>query len=338
MSRGPFRFCTIDRASSNAILEAIERAERVRTAILVTLAAILAALPSYARGPQDTLEVARSASVGVRAGDGVGSGVLFKNGQTTFVWTAAHVLPEVRASRTFIDPATGKPKVEVVFNDAWVVSEVVEDGRKVGEDRRLARVVRYDEEEDVALLMVRQAGFGRAGVKFAAVVPKVGSDVIHVGGFRGPRGAESVSTGVVAAVGRLRRDGAPTDVRRPLVSDQFSVVAQKGSSGGGVFSKDSGECLGLVNEFLEAGKDGYTHGAVCTVPARRIREYAERVGVKCAVEPDARIPEGLFTGPINTSPIELPMEWRVPEFEAVPASPFPTVFEKFGVFLVPKKS
>jgi hypothetical protein len=127
-----------------------------------------------------------------------------------------------------------------------------------------------------------------------------------VGSFRGPKGAGSVSEGVVSAIGRLRRDGAPTDVGRPLVSDQYSLVVHKGSSGGGVFSKSSGECLGLVDEFLDAAKDGLSYGAGLIVPARRIREYAETGrGEVCSRARRARIPEGLLAGPINTSPIDL---------------------------------
>jgi S1-C subfamily serine protease len=315
----------------------------VRTAILVILGAILAPMPTEAGS--EVLETARQASVTVRAGDGAGSGVVFKNGQTTFVWTAAHVLPEIRTVRTVIDPKTGLPRVDVAFDDAYVVSEVVEDGRKVGEDRRLAQVVRYDEVQDLALLLVRQRDFGKAGVKFAAGIPSVGDGVWHVGSFRGTKGAGSVSEGVVSAIGRLRRDGAPTDVSRPLVSDQYALVVHKGSSGGGVFSKSSGECLGLVDEFLDAAKDGMSYGAGLIVPARRIREYAEKVGAKCAVESDVPIPENLLAGPVNTSPIDLPKDWRVPEQEVVvplswlcPLDPFFAFLDKIKLQLKPKKS
>lgn len=54
-----------------------------------------------------------------------------------------------------------------------------------------------------------------------------------------------------------------------------------------MFRKDTGECVGLVSEFLNADSVGPgtvspTYGAYCIIPARRIKEVAKAKGVEFA--------------------------------------------------------
>jgi hypothetical protein len=272
----------------------------------ILVAVLAASLPAAASadGPAEkALADARAASVLVEVPGGAGSGVMVKNGDHTFVWTDAHVLEPLQQVRVVADPASGLPKVEVAYQDCWVTNEVIKDGRKVGEDSRLARVVRYDTHDDIGLLLVVEKGWGRGSVRFATGEPKVGAAVWHVGCFRGRKGMGSVSDGVVAAVGRLRGAFKASDTDRPVVSDQYSLTATQGSSGGGVFAKDGGECLGLIDEFLDAHPVlGFSHGALCVTPAPTdsgVRRSDEgRVGRR----PDDQGPRGPGTGDDDPHP------------------------------------
>jgi hypothetical protein len=283
------------------------------------LAVLLAACsPLPADTAKQSLAEARAASVFVKAGDSAGSGVLVKNGDRTFVWTAAHVLEDLQQVRTVVDPDSGLPKVEVTYPDVKVTVDVVKGGRKVGEETRAARVLRYDTANDLGLLLVTDRGWGAGSARFAAGEPEVGAAVWHVGSFRGAKGRGSVSDGVVSAVGRLTkgpRGGDSPDV----VSDQFSLVAHQGSSGGGVFSKDTGECLGLINEFLDLHpRFGFSYGALLAVPARRIREYAKAAKVEYAADPSVKVPADPFVeGSVTTTPVPIPKDFPV----ASPAPP-----------------
>ena len=118
---------------------------------------------------QDLAQQLQDVSVTVQAGRSEGSGVLItRNVKTTgdkvekinFVWTAAHVIDNLRSVRTII--RQGRPVQLVEFKDVQVVQELVEQGRKVGELRMDAKVLKYSHSEngeDLALLMVRKKNF-----------------------------------------------------------------------------------------------------------------------------------------------------------------------------------
>lgn len=255
---------------------------------------------------------ALAVSVLVDAGGGTGSGVVFKNGRDSFVWTDAHVVARTQQVKTVVDPKTGAPRVEVTYRDVEVVTEDRQDGRKVGETRRLARVVRYGRDDDLALLLVHEKGYGRASARFGAAAPQPGAAVWHVGSFHGRAGLNSVSDGVVAATGRLRRGFDHEEHDRPLVYDQVSAVAHHGSSGGGVFAKDTGECLGLVTEFVSVTPTGvFTHGAFALTPARRMREFARRTRCEWALDPavPAPTPAAMLRGRVTDTPVAVPPDF-----------------------------
>ena len=89
-------------------------------------------------------------SVTIRAeGDfskGEGSGVVFtrkdeKGNVVNFVWTAAHVIDNLRKTRDVI--VNGSKKTIVEFKDPKVVKEIRQDGRTVGRIEMDAEVVKY---------------------------------------------------------------------------------------------------------------------------------------------------------------------------------------------------
>jgi len=211
-----------------------------------------------------------------------GSGVLItrKIGekQVTFVWTAAHVIDHLRTVREAIIDGSTKKIVE--FGDVQIVKELVEDGRRVGEIKMDASVVKYsgyEEGEDLALLMVRAKDYGRDSAKFhlnedSPIIP-IGTQLFHVGSLLGQMGANSMTSGIIAQVGRI--DGK-------VEFDQTTVTAFPGSSGGGVFLTD-GTYVGMLVR-------GAGQGFNLVVPIRRMKKWASRNKIGWALNPKEKMP------------------------------------------------
>jgi hypothetical protein len=239
-------------------------------------------------------------SVTVKSGLGEGSGVIFTRTIPTpelgksatvkinFVWTAAHVVDDLRSVRTVIKDGQSIKLVE--FKDAQIVQELVEDGRRVGEIKMEARVIKYSDSEngeDLALLMIRKKGFIDMSVTFFKAEGKpvpIGTELYHVGSLLGQTGSNSMTRGICSQVGRVLDLGAGAGV----VFDQTTVTAFPGSSGGGVFlSERSGDDAGQYMGMLVRGA-GETFNLI--VPVRRMRDYARREGILWAIDHDVQVP------------------------------------------------
>ena len=122
--------------------------------------------------------------------------------KVTFVWTAmlAHVVDNLRKVRSVIEG--GRPIKIVEFEDASIVKELVEKGRRrVGEMKMDAKVIKYsdyNDGHDLALLMVRATDYAKEGVEFNlsdandGIVP-IGTSLFHVGSLLGQMGANSMT-------------------------------------------------------------------------------------------------------------------------------------------------
>lgn len=232
----------------------------------------------------DVIDRLQAVSVTIKSNMSSGSGVLFtrKDGDDarTYVWTAAHVIDNLRKTREVI--VDGNSKTAVEFNDASIVSEFYQDGRRIGEMKLDARVLRYsdaDNGEDLALLEVRKKNFVpvETSVEFYDGTPELGSQLYHVGSLLGDLGANSLTAGVLSKVGRVL-DLGPNG----KTFDQVAVTAFPGSSGGGVYLKD-GRCIGLLVRGA-----GETFGFV--VPVRRMRTWAKDAGVEWAMDREVEMP------------------------------------------------
>src|SRR5204862_5620854 len=112
-------------------------------------------------------------SVTIRSDNAEGSGVIFtRKGDgkenINFIWTAAHVVANLRSEREVIGN-DGSKRILVEFKDAKVIKELSEDGRKVGRLEFDAEVIKYsdaDNGEDLALLRLRKKNFITASVRF----------------------------------------------------------------------------------------------------------------------------------------------------------------------------
>ena len=94
-------------------------------------------------------------SVTVKSFAGEGSGGIVtrevansagKKEKVNFVWTAAHVVDGLSSVRVAIKD--GKPQTIVEFKDAQIVKELVEDGRRVGEIKKEAKVIKYSDADN----------------------------------------------------------------------------------------------------------------------------------------------------------------------------------------------
>lgn len=246
----------------------------------ILIVALLLMLPLTAQAEETVSEHLQNISVTIRSGFSQGSGVLFTRGDRTYVWTAGHVVDNLRKTRWVIVDGTETAVVE--FKDAQLVREFRQSGRRIGEQKMDCRVIRYSDSEqgeDLALLEVRKRNFSTESVKFYdGEIPVIGADLTHVGSLRGQFGANSMTTGVVSQIGRVLDLGA-----NGKVFDQVSTPSFPGSSGGGVFNKDDGTCIGLL-----VRGSGETFGLI--VPVRRIRAWATRANVSWALDQSVPMP------------------------------------------------
>ena len=208
--------------------------------------------------------------------------------KVNFVWTAAHVIDGLRSVRTVIKD--GRPTKVVEFKDAQIVQELVEDGRRVGEMKMEAKVIKYSDSEngeDLALLMIRKKGFIDKSVTFFKAEGKpvpIGTELYHVGSLLGQTGSNSMTRGICSQVGRVLDLGTGDGV----VFDQTTVTAFPGSSGGGVFlSERSGDNAGQYMGMLVRGA-GETFNLI--VPVRRMRDYAKKEGILWSIDSDHPAP------------------------------------------------
>jgi hypothetical protein len=225
-----------------------------------------------------------------------GSGVLINrkvDGElVTFVWTCAHVVDNLRQVREIIDD--GRPRKVVEFKDAQIVKELVEGGRRVGEMKMDAEIIKYSDYEDghdLALLMVRARDYGKASARFylsreaEGIVP-ISTPLYHVGSLLGQMGSNSMTTGIVSQVGRIHG-------KREF--DQTTATAFKGSSGGGVYLQD-GTYVGMIAR-------GAGEGFNLMIPIRRMRAWAAHNDLLWALDVDEKVPsmEDIISIPVEDS-------------------------------------
>ena len=251
--------------------------------LCVALLAPAQAAPASAPATQQVLPVdvagyLQDISVTIHASGSQGSGVIFTRDGVNYVWTAGHVIDGLRKVREVVDTKTGASKSVVEFEDAVVVKELTENGRRVGELKMDAEVLRYSNAntgQDLALLRIRKKHFVEASAVFYldAEIPKIGSPLLHCGSLLGQLGANSMTTGILSQIGRVFEGN---------VYDQTTCAVFPGSSGGGIFLTD-GRYVGMLVRGA-----GETFNLI--VPARRLTAWADRVGVRFAIDASVPVP------------------------------------------------
>jgi S1-C subfamily serine protease len=216
---------------------------------------------------------------------GEGSGIIFsrkdKDGNTVnFIWTAAHVIDNLRTERKVI--VNGASKTLVEFKDAKIVKVIRQKGRSVGQLELDAEVVKYSDAEDghdLALLKVRKLNFVDSTVNFYLdkEIPKLGTDLWHVGSLLGQMGSNSMTDGIYSQTGRVLKS------LNKHVFDQTTVAAFPGSSGGGVFLKSDNRYIGMLVRGA-----GETFNLI--VPVRRMQEWATKNNIMWALDTSVKLP------------------------------------------------
>jgi len=264
-----------------------------RTILTSLLVALVFTIPFPLYGEEPPVSTfLQEISVTIKTDRGEGSGVIFtreiksKNGKqnVNFVWTAAHVLENIRNVRSVLD-AEGKSKKIIEFKDVQIVKKLIENGITVGELSMDAVVVKYSDAkdgEDLALLMIKKFNFVDKSAKF--YVDKggrglpLGTNLYHVGSLLGSGGSNSMTTGIMSQVGRMLSLNGGSKV----LFDQTTVTAFPGSSGGGVFLT-TGEYIGMLVRGA-----GETFNLI--VPIRRMTDWAEEENIKWALDPEEKAP------------------------------------------------
>ena len=252
-----------------------------------------------------TAEHLQNVSVTIRSegafSAGEGSGVIFcredsKGNLVNFVWTAAHVVDNLRTERKIL--VDGSPKTLVEFKDPVVVKEIRQNGRTVGRLQMDAEVLKYSESEDghdLALLRVRKLNFVTDSVVFylGKDIPPLGTDLLHVGSLLGQMGANSMTDGIYSQHGRILKR------INKRIFDQTTCTAFPGSSGGGVYLKSNAQYVGML---VRGAGEGFN----LIVPVRRMVEYCEKHNIMWALNAGVAMPpeEDLKKLPIEHSPKE----------------------------------
>jgi S1-C subfamily serine protease len=257
-------------------------------AMVLVLVAALAGGTALAGVPDDLQQI----SVTIKSGEAQGSGNLVTrkvgDDTLTFVWTAAHVVDNLRTTRTVVT-ASGAKKTLIEYKDAEIVQERQQGGRRVGEvkfDAKVVKVSDADYGEDLALLMVRckNAYPLTVSTRFhleADYIPAIGIELAHCGSLLGQFGANSYTTGVLSQTGRT----LPMKGANVKVFDQVTAVAFPGSSGGGMYLKADGVYIGMLTQGVMK-----LQGFNFIVPVRRIHAWAKASKIEWAIDPSVEMP------------------------------------------------
>ena len=247
-------------------------------AVLLFTSLAMADPPALPPGPEVPAYL-QDISVTIKAETSEGSGVVKTrviDGQSVnFVWTAAHVVDGLRQTEDVIDPKSGTKRTKITFKDAAVVKELIEDGRRVGELKMDAIVIRYSKDEDLALLRIRKQDFVKSSVTFYLdeKIPAVGAELFHCGSLLGQMGSNSLTSGIVSQIGRTIETKE---------FDQSTCTAFAGSSGGGVYLRD-GRYVGML---VRGAGEGFN----LLVPVRRMLKWAKSAQVEWAIDDKAKVP------------------------------------------------
>jgi len=284
----------------------------MKTLNILALSILIALNSSAQEKKQSIADHLQNVSVTIRSegsySTGEGSGVIFtrkdsKGNLVNFVWTAGHVIDNLRSTRTVL--VGGKPKTLVEFKDPLVVKEIRQNGRTVGRLQMDAEVLKYSDAKDghdLALLRVRKFNFVTDSVTFhlGEKIPSLGTDLLHVGSLLGQMGANSMTDGIYSQHGRLIKS------LNKHVFDQTTCTAFPGSSGGGVYLKENAGYIGML---VRGAGEGFN----LIVPVRRMASYCEKHKIMWALDPSVKMP---IEDEIKKIPVENSPEEESPETDA----------------------
>ncbi len=269
---------------------------------LAALSFLFQVMPTKARPSEPPVYT----SCQVRVADGVGSGVIVRRGPETFVWTAGHVTEVCQK----VDP-----KGVVSYDTVVVRVEDIAPTGTAGQHDYFAEVIRHSTHSggghDLALLRLRMKDSGLKGALFAPDAPPGPGRPIWVIGGHGLNLTQAVSLGNFSRAGILK-DINGWNNKSGRVMDQIAGPALAGCSGGGVFTKKGGKCIGLLTEGLE--ETGECLNLI--VPVRRMREYGREADCLWAIDEGLSLPHNLAepSKVTHIPPKAAATTWAIPSF------------------------
>lgn len=233
------------------------------------------------------LQLALNHNVLIHSAPYYGSGVVFKNGNHTFVWTCAHVISNNAYAELVYVPQTNKYKIERRVNSVIARAKMFNDTpEEICSVSFTAKIIRFSSDDDLALLELVQNDCFQTSVQFPTnpnYTPFPGMKIFHVGNFSGPPGEYSVSEGIHGITGLNLGDGK--------CYDRISTLIEPGSSGGAVYEAYSGRCIGLVARTTSMH---YCHQGLI-VPYRRMIDFTRRLDCEWAVNKFISVPDDYLT-------------------------------------------
>jgi len=330
----------------------------MKSLLVAVMVLLVGTVNAFAVDTSDLTNLLQDISVTIKSGTSYskaeGSGVIVTRQVCTdvakkkmetinFVWTAGHVIDNLRSVRTVIDPKTGTERKKIEFKDAQIVKELVENGRRVGELKMDCKVLKFSDSEngeDLALLMVRKRNFISSGASATFFLDKnelgdikvvpIGTRLYHVGSLLGQMGSNSMTSGIMSQVGRVLELGSGDGV----VFDQTTVAAFPGSSGGGVFlTESSGKEAGQYVGMLVRGA-GESFNLI--VPVRRMYVWAQKGNVAWAMD-NSKVPtlEEILKMPIENATIRSSAAEKAGQKKTEDSINFPTLIQKQRLAPVP---
>ena len=192
--------------------------------VLFAILLLATCLPALADPVAEKLQ---NATVMLTNGSGHGSGVLFTRGDSTFIWTAAHV-----------------GEIWVNADGSYGEAEVLQ-GDKKGK-ARILRCGDYSQGPDACLLELIEGDMSGPAIEFFAPFTHImlGQEILHCGTPLDKSNMQLVSYGNVSYVGRDFVQPGLVDVPRSL--DNIDITGYPGCSGGPVVDRATGGIVGLL--------------------------------------------------------------------------------------------
>lgn len=191
------------------------------------LCAILLLAMSLPATADPVAEKLQNATVMLTNGSGHGSGVLFTRGDSTFIWTAAHV------GEIWVNADGSYAEVEVL------------QGAKKGK-ARILRCGDYSQGPDACVLELIEGDMTGPEIEFYGPFNHIelGQEILHCGTPLDKSNMQLVSYGNVSYVGREFCQPGLVDVPRSL--DNIDITGYPGCSGGPVIDRKTGGIVGLL--------------------------------------------------------------------------------------------
>lgn len=225
---------------------------------------LLLVTPCFAQLPENQGEVVsylNQTAVTIKAGNSQGSGSVFVRDGNSYILSAAHVVDSLRSTRKVI--RGGDEKTVVEFKPVTVMQLHTVDGKYVGKSEYTGKIVKYsnpEHGEDLVLIKLdKPDAFTTYSVIYDGELLPIGTDVQHVGSFRGEFGSNSYSKGYISQYGR---------VIEGKNYFQTTCTGVAGSSGGGIFDT-KGNLYGILTR-------GSSDNINFCVDYRRIRNWLKR--------------------------------------------------------------